>query len=150
MASDEVATLVAAGVAAGASILTLGISLFTNRRAEARAAHRLALADQLPVLAEGLHEVSATAEIIRKRFVAGQDPRPWIARFETGKAKLDVIRPRIRYTLWGLDEGIRTLSRLGHWVATYRDQDGAERLLAEAKKRKKAHAAPAPTARTDT
>jgi hypothetical protein len=31
------------------------------------------------------------------------------------------VRPKVKYTLYGLDEPLRTLSRMPEWVATYKD-----------------------------
>lgn len=125
------ATLIAAAVAAGASLLTLLGTQFGAKRAEMRAAHRHALQGQLEALGEGVHKTAASAVILRRRFTAGQDPTAWRDVGKTGADALKAVRPKLKYTLYGLDEPIRTLSRMPEWVATYKDvpNTNAEELL---------------------
>jgi hypothetical protein len=126
------ATLIAAGVAATASLVTLAVNVLGARRSEMRAAHRAALLPQLADIAEGLHGVMATSTVLRTRATKQQDTQPWIRRGAIAADLLKAVRPKIRYTLYGLDEPIRVLSRGPEWIATYRDADpgGAESLLA--------------------
>lgn len=86
-----------------------------------RAAHRHALQGLLDELGEGVHKTAASAVILRRRFTAGQDPTPWRDAGKTGADMLKTVRPRVKYTLYGLDEPLRTLSRMPEWVATYKD-----------------------------
>jgi hypothetical protein len=132
----EQVTLVAAGVAALASVVTLAGTLLGDRRAEMRAAHRQALLSFLPELGEGVHETAASATIIRRRFAKDQDPGPWVEAGKAGANKLKSVRPNVKYTLYGLDEPIRTLSRMPEWIATYKNvpKTNADDLLKEMQK----------------
>jgi hypothetical protein len=124
------ATLIAASIAAAASVIALVTNLLAGRRAEARAAHRQLLQPFLADLSEGVHELLATATILRQRALKGQDTQTWITRGAVAAEKLKAIRPRIRYLLDGLDEPLRVLSRIPEWIATYRDVgDGSAELL---------------------
>src|SRR5207249_816798 len=109
----------------------LATNVLASRRAEMRAAHRAALVPYLTDLGEGLHGVIATATLLRKRALGVQDAGAWIERGASAADQLKTVRPRVRYTLDGLDEPIRVLSRLPEWAATYRgvESSGAEPLL---------------------
>lgn len=128
---ESTATLVAAGIAAVAAIFTLLATLLGDRRAEMRAAHRLALQAYLEPLGEGIHRTAASATILRRRFVEGSDPTPWRDAGRTGADALKDVRSKVKYTLYGLDEPLRTLSRMPEWVATYKDvpKTNADELL---------------------
>lgn len=125
------ATLVAAGIAAVAALLSLLTTFLGDRRAEMRAAHRVALQTHLETLGEGIHKTAASATILRRRFLEGSDPAPWRDAGRTGAKALKAVRPKVKYTLYGLDEPLRTLSRMPEWVATYKDvpKTNAEELL---------------------
>lgn len=101
-----------------------------------RAAHRAALLQHLTDLGESLHGVVATATLLRRRALNQQDLSAWITRGQTAAEQLKKVRPAVRYTLDGLDEPIRVLSRLPEWAATYRDVElsGAEELLEAGRK----------------
>lgn len=125
--------MIAASIAAGAALLTLAGNVLGSRRAEMRTAHRTALTGQLQDLAEGIHETVAAATILRRRNLAGSDVADWIEKGKKGSDKLKSVRPQCRYTLFGLDDPLRTLSRMPEWVATYKNVPGtnADKLLAE-------------------
>src|SRR5947209_474329 len=42
--------------------------------------------------------------------------RNWRTRAAHAQENLKALRSKVRYPLWGLDEGIRTLSRLPDWI----------------------------------
>lgn len=128
---ETTATFIVAAIAAAASLLTLVGTLLGDRRAEMRAAHRLALQPHLETLGEGVHRTAASATILRQRFIEGSDPTPWRDAGKTGANQLKEVRPRVKYTLYGLDEPLRTLSRMPEWVATYKDipKTNADELL---------------------
>jgi hypothetical protein len=129
------ATLLAASIAAAAALTSLIVNLLGARRAEMRAAHRQLLGPCLHDLALDLHQILATATVLRQRALGGQDVRAWIDRGAEAAGRLKELRPRVRYQLAGIDEALRVLSRLPEWIATYRDSaDGsAEVLLVQAR-----------------
>jgi hypothetical protein len=134
--SKEQATLVAAIIAAVASLLVLVANLLGARRAEMRAAHRTALVKYLETVGEGIHETAASATIIRRLHLQSAETKTWRDNGKSGSDKLKLVRPKIKYTLYGLDEPLRTLSRMPEWIATYKSvkQTNADELLEEMQK----------------
>lgn len=132
--AQSTATLVAAGIAAGASIATLVLNLLGDRRTEMRAAHRQILGGYIEEIADSVHSVMAVSVMIRKRSVNGQDVGEWVRNGGAAAERLKTLRPRVRYQLPGLEEPFRVLSRLPDWTATFKGvQDGsAERLIGAA------------------
>ena len=123
----ETATLIAALIAASASLL----KLFADRQSEDRGAYRRQLEPVVKDLGQAVYEVVAISFVLREAR-PGQ-VQAWCDRAEQAKAKLTKVRPRARYPLWGLDEGLRTLERLPGWMMHVREQpQRASRLIAAA------------------
>jgi hypothetical protein len=131
---SSTATLLAALIAAGTSLTVLFINVAGARRAEMRVAYRQAIQPMLPEIAEGVHEILASASILRKRAMESQETSTWIERGQVGVSKLAKVRPQLRYVLYGLDEPLRTLSRIPGWIATYKalPNTNADDLLVKA------------------
>lgn len=128
----ETATLVAACIAAAASLVVLLLNLRAQRRAELRVAHRQTLDLSIAELAEALHQSVACASIILKAKSDGARAR-WKCRGAKASSQLKSLRPRLRYPLWGLDEGLRVLSRVPDWAEHARaDNSRAQRLVSKA------------------
>ena len=100
--NTEVATLVAAGIAAFASIVVLIISLNAQRLSELRAAHRRNLDTFIADLAEAIHESVACANILLKTKSTDAN-RNWRERGDLASKKLKSLRRQIRYPLWGIE-----------------------------------------------
>jgi hypothetical protein len=134
--SEVTVTLVAAGIAAAVSVATLLVTVVSSRRSEQRAAHRATLAPYLPEIAGGIHSVMASSQLLLRRAESGQTLDSWIQRGAAGAAILKDVRLKVKYSLFGTDEALRTLSRMPEWIATYsghRDA-GAGRLLENAQR----------------
>jgi len=125
--TSQDATLIAASIAAVATMISLGLNAYQASQRERREArrvaererrdvHRSALAPELPELADALHQVVATSFMQHKALQQnGQGAVQWRERGAKAAKKLEEVRPRVRYSL-GLDEGIRNLTRLPSWV----------------------------------
>jgi hypothetical protein len=110
------ATLVAAIIAATASLIVLWFRTNHERQVELRVAHRRSLEPYIEDLGESLHQIVASSNILLKPLKEKQRAK-WTERARTAQNQLRMLRPKVRYSLWGLDEGIRAICRLPDWVA---------------------------------
>lgn len=120
--SNSVATLIAASIAASVSLISLLMHATFGRNSEARAAHRQLLAEHLTDLASSVAEVVATANVLNlvaKEGSTREKRLNWQTKGEAAVKRLKCVRPKVRYPLYGLDDGLRTLSRIPHWTASY-------------------------------
>ena len=129
----EKVTLVAALIAAVGSVtgvlLQVVLQTFASRSSEMRAAQRITLQPYLARLASALHQVIAISDIYMKRYPR-QDVDGWREKGKQVQEKLKKLRWEVRYFLWGLDEGLRTMSHFFDWVTHLQDYpDKAEYLL---------------------
>lgn len=128
----ETATLVAASIAAVASLVALLLNLRAQHRSELRVAHRQTLDPSLSELAEAIHQSVACASIILKANSDEARAR-WKCRGARASARIKSLRPRLRYPLWGIDEGLRVLSRVPDWAEHARaDNARAQKLVSTA------------------
>ena len=114
--TETSAILAAALVAALASLATLFFQVRANRTAELRKAHRTVLIETLPELSEAIHQIIATSSILLK-CSSPEAIVSWKKRGQTAKSKISLIRPRLRYPLWGISDHIHLLSRFPDWIA---------------------------------
>ena len=132
--SLETATLIAAIVAAGASIIALFVGLLAGRAAESRAAHRQLLAPDLSQISEVIYSTVACSKILIE---AKTEPAVgnWRARAEAAKERLKAIRVKLRYPLWGITDPMNTLTRLPDWIEHARplDPEHGKRIFAAGK-----------------
>ncbi|WP_405805465.1 hypothetical protein [Streptomyces sp. NBC_01187] len=120
--SDSSATLAAAAFAAVVSLVNLLVTALAGRKAEARAAHREILNDHLPELADSLAQAIAISHELHQIAVndgGAQRRSNWLERAAVVVKDLKAQRPRVRYQLWGLDEGLRTMARVPDWINRY-------------------------------
>lgn len=93
----------------------------------------MAIQPDLNTIAEGIHNVTASSTVMRDRIMAGKDPSAWYARAAEGRKQLDAVRPRVKYSLYGLTEPLRVLSRMPDWLShtakANSEVDYSERLL---------------------
>ena len=130
--SIETATLAAAGIAAAASVVGLIANVYAKSSAEMRAAHRATLHEDLATLGESLHQIMACADILL-RAKSEESLKTWRARGKVAAESLKNLRPKLRYPLWGLDEGLRVLSYIPDWTDHARvNPEGAKRLVRQA------------------
>jgi len=122
------ATLIAATIAAIASVA----KLIFDRYSESRASHRELLQPLLAELGEAIAGVVATSTVLAK----GRSDKSysnWYGKAAKEREKLKEVRPKVRYPLWGIDEGLRVLIRLPDWVSHARaDKKRLSKLLSRA------------------
>ncbi len=129
MSESEVA-LIAAGSAAAVSLLVTLATLVSTRRGQAESAHRTILAPFLEELGSNLAGVVATSTVFLKRVESGQDLTPWRDRAERHAEALKDLRARVRYPLFGVEDGLLVLSRVASWVQHFKGRiETGEELL---------------------
>lgn len=118
------ATLIAATIAALAAVAKLFFDRFSENRSSFRALLQPLVAD----LGEALHGIVATCSVAVQ---AESDRRfaTWHTKSLREREKLKALRPKLRYPLWGLDEGLRVLERLPSWVQHARGNTARAKLL---------------------
>ena len=121
MSSDR-ATLLAASIAAAVSLISLLFNLRSSHSVAMKAGHREALRPYLGTLSKSIHDVVASASIIRKRFLEGQTTGTWIKRGKGAQSELKTVRHYVRYTLVGIDDSIREMSNVFDKASTYKDR----------------------------
>ena len=110
-----VATLIAASIAAGVSLLNLIWTIWSQRSAEVRAARRQVIVVDLKLLGKALHETLALSNIQLKCIAEPIHKEKYKRAAEAARSLKD-LRHEVRYSLWGLDEGLRVLTRLPDWI----------------------------------
>jgi hypothetical protein len=118
------ATLIAAVIAAVASVAKLFFDRFSENRSSFRALLQPLVAD----LGESLHGIVATCNVM-SRADSDQRHSNWHTKAKAERDKLKALRPKLRYPLWGLDDGLRVLLRLPEWTAHSRGQPKRLKLL---------------------
>lgn len=114
-------TLVAAWIAAGASLLSLFANLIFKRQAELRLAHRKVLEKDIADISEAIHSTIATSRMLCKaRTPESQDN--WRGKADQATETLKSVRVRHRYDLWGITDQINLLSRLPDWIEHSRNK----------------------------
>lgn len=106
------ATLIAALVAASASVL----KLILDHYSEGRANQRELLQPLLTELGEAIYGIVATSVVMSKT-KSDEAFTNASGKAEEEQRKLKALRPKLRYPLWGVDEGVRVLTRLPDWVS---------------------------------
>jgi hypothetical protein len=114
------ATLLAAIVAAAASLLNIVANAFAERSAAMRAAHRSILQTHLEPLGESIHTIAAGAVLEHRRAKTGQAPGNAQANAFSAAEALKEQRLLVKYCLNGLDEPLRIFTRAPNWIATYK------------------------------
>lgn len=127
--SKEELTLVAAIVAAVASLVSAVLNIRAVARSEMRAARRRSLEEHVGPLSKTLHELLACSTTLTK--TNSYEARVnWRQKGQDAKEELKRLRPLLRYPLWGLDKGLRDLTRLPDWTeALQKDRERTEELL---------------------
>jgi len=122
MVETTTATLIAAAIAAAASIITLVLRLSSDRSAEARRAYREGLGPVIQELGNALHMTVACSVLsIRDQETSNRDY--WESRKAHARAALRKLRPQLRYQLWGMDDGLKAMICLPDWVTTNNERD---------------------------
>jgi hypothetical protein len=130
--TTEQVTLIVAGIAAIASLANVFLTRRGALKAELRVARRKSLEPYVVELGESLHQTLACAKVLMMTSSKEASDR-WRARGSTAKEKLKTLRPKLRYALPDVDEGLRVLSRIPDWADHLRsDPARAKRLLRNA------------------
>jgi hypothetical protein len=126
--------LIAALIAAAAAMGSLVVNVVVAGRRERRNAHRKALEAELPDLADTLHQIVATSVTQRRQLVEGrtESAANWRRRGQSAAKKLATVRPRVRYSLPGVDMALRNLTRMPDWVASQGARPEGQTLLDQA------------------
>lgn len=128
--TTEQTTLIAAVIAAVAATLQIVLSAITSRNSEFRAAHRRILEPYIQDIGRSIHQILASSKMYLKRYGKQQSLDNWRSRAEDAVHRLKEIRWKVRYPLWGIDEGLRVITRVFHWVSHLQDYpDNAEKLF---------------------
>jgi hypothetical protein len=91
------------------------------------------LGDVLAPLGQAVYEVVAAPAILHRKVRSHEELENWRARGSAAADRLKELRLRVRYSLWGLDEGLRVLSRVPDWISNFQGRpDEGERLLLQA------------------
>ncbi len=130
MEAKDLVTLGAAVIAAIASTFALLTNVRAQRRTELRLAHRKTLEEFITPLGAVLHEVVAISATVSKTR-SEKSLANWKGKGQRAKATLNELRPKLRYPLWGLDEGIRVLIRLPDWALHVREDPARTKQLVE-------------------
>jgi hypothetical protein len=119
------ATLIAALIAALASLM----SWLSMKPAEIRTANRKTLEMVIYELSTSVHQLIATSNILLKNRTE-ESRGNWKEKAEVAKEMLKQIRPKIRYSLWGIDESLQTLTRLPDYTLyTLADTKVAQKVV---------------------
>ncbi|MDB5268489.1 MAG: hypothetical protein JWP58_1529 [Hymenobacter sp.] len=108
---EGTATLTASVIAALASIY----QLIAGQDSEIRASNRKTLESNIHDLSECIHQTIATSNIIVKA-KSNVGRINWRAKATLAKNQLKLIRPKVRYSLWGIDNALNRLSRFPDWI----------------------------------
>lgn len=111
---EQLAVLVAAGVAAVSSLITLVVSLISSRRAGIVVAYRNSIEGFLSALSDNIHQVVAIA-LTLGRTNTDVARKNWREKGTLPKQELKRLVRQVKYPLWGLSEHLQTLTRLPDW-----------------------------------
>jgi hypothetical protein len=123
-------TLIAATVAAVASLLNVAVNVYFVRRSTREAQYRDLLKPYVVQLGEELHQVVACCKVAAKRFDKGEAPKPWVDRAHAACKRLATIQRQVKYPLGEVVGGVRELTRLANWVDHIKaDRDRRDQML---------------------
>lgn len=112
--SESEATLYAAVIAAIISLTSLIFTFVLNSSAELKAARRATLSSSFSELGALLYELVALS-VRMKNMKTSENFDLARKKAEETSEKVDELRRKTRYPLWGLDGGLRTI----RWVPVY-------------------------------
>lgn len=110
------AVIIAASIAALTSTASFLLNLFNKMGSESRSAYRKTLEKHYNSLGELLHQSVAIPDVMAKRISLNQSIEGWANKNSKVKKKLEHCRKQVRYSLWGIDNGIRRMTRISNWV----------------------------------
>ena len=105
----ETVTLIAACIAALTSIISIFVSLYSNRAAEFRVAHRKTLEPVIYDLSEATYAIIAICVKMSKS-KSKERTNEYLELANQSRDNLEKSRRKIRYVLYGLDEALQLIS----------------------------------------
>lgn len=129
--ATELFTLVAAVIAAIAGIIAVALQIVAQKRGERRTAYREILHPLVPVLAENLHNLLASARV-SMHAGRGESSRKWMERATEARDELKRVVPSLRYPLEGVDRAVQQLTRLPNWLDQFSSDKGRQERLFDA------------------
>lgn len=127
--STQDATLIAAAIAAATGVAKLVSDAMSARGSASRAAHRSVLEPHLDELARSIHGVVAGAVVVHRRLQDSKTPGKALENSQAAADALKTYRLKVKYSLPGLDEPLRTLTRVPNWIATYNGDASGDSLI---------------------
>ena len=127
--TTQEATLIAAAIAAAASLTKLITDALSARGAATRAAHRAVLEPHLPQLAKSVHGAVAGAVIVHKRAKKGQAGGNALENSQLAAGELKANRLEVKYALPGLEAPLGTLTRAPDWIATCKGKPSGDEVV---------------------
>ncbi len=112
--SEGEATFYAAVIAAAISLISLVFTFISNSSADLKAARRATLSSSFSELGALLYELVALS-VKMKNMKTSDNFDLTRKKAEDTSEKIDDLRRKTRYPLWGLDGGLRTI----RWVPVY-------------------------------
>lgn len=129
--TTQEATLIAAAIAAFASVVTLAMNLRAQKTSEMRVSYRASLEPYIHELGAALHEIMATSNIYLFRAKSDESRANWRTKHENARDSIKELRLKVRYQLWGIDGGLNTISKVGDHSTHLLDDDKRARELIE-------------------
>jgi len=117
--TETQATLLAAAIAAFVSFVNLLLQIRTQEKKEQSQSTREMLNEDLREIQDNLHTLLAQSNIMITRVDEGQTIDAETETALTAKKKLNEIRPKIRYALFGMDDALRDLTLLPDRISNY-------------------------------
>jgi hypothetical protein len=133
--TTQKATLIAAVIAAVATVLKLVVDFVSARGSEARAAHRQVLSPHLVEIGTAIHSVVSGAVLVHERAKRGQ--KPGEADTQAGQSGAELLKRKrleVKYPLSGTNEALRTLSRAYDWAAAFRGDTSGDAFIEAVRK----------------
>jgi hypothetical protein len=112
----QMATLIAAAVAAIASLINLAANIYFSRRANREAQYRELLKPHITQLGDDLYQTIACCRIISRIADKNKDPQKWLERARDACNRVKELHRKLKYPLWGVSDGLRNLTLLANWI----------------------------------
>lgn len=116
----------AAAIAAAISIISLVFTLISNRSTDLKAARRATLSSSFSELGELLYELVALS-VKMKKMKSSDNFDSIRSKAEETSKKIDELRRKTRYPLWGIDGGLRAIRWTPIYIAHLKDERDGDR-----------------------
>ncbi len=130
---QSTAIIFAAVIAAVITIINTSIVLASADSRDRRNATRDIIQDKLNSVGKCIHETIALSDLLTKSTNEDTHKKRY-QRAAAAAQSLKDIRLEIRYSIWGIDEGIRVLTRTPDWLShAQNDNKYRDKILRDAK-----------------